>query len=111
MVKGDINGFQGLALIQVQIYNPVYVNIYNYIIYKYIYIYRYTSSLSLSPRFCELFSFLPGGEKNLDAEDLVAARKLSGDLNLGARGFPPAAEQKKQKHVDVEEHAMNPPGL
>ena len=46
----------------------------------------------------------------MDAEDLVAARKLSGDLNLGARGET-GSRKKTKKHVDVEEHAMNPPGL
>lgn len=47
----------------------------------------------------------------MDAEDLVASRKLSGDLNLGARGETGKPAAEKPKHVDVEEHAMNPPGL
>ena len=39
-------------------------------------------------------------KKMVDAEDLVAARKLSGDLNLGARG---ETGSRKKKHGDVEE--------
>ena len=43
--------------------------------------------------------------RHVDAEDLVAARKVSGDLYLGARG----KRQRTAKQADVfSEHAMHP---